>query len=175
VDPNAPAKEGETKEVKEDTFSDIDDDELDMYINTEQESEVKAMLWDDLNREYLDRQAEKEAEAAELAKNGKPKRKVTRRKDKTAADGEKVDKRPSKSAKINYANYSMEHIWAKMQEDQNEIKEMEEKAAAEATQYAKERQAVRTVPLCKKMKIAQKRPTCFLQTKMTCSNDKVVV
>ncbi|KNA25563.1 hypothetical protein SOVF_005580 isoform A [Spinacia oleracea] len=47
-----------------DNFSDIDDDEVDGYLNNEEETHYKKIIWEQLNREYLEEQAAKEAEAA---------------------------------------------------------------------------------------------------------------
>lgn len=43
------------------TLSDIDDVEVDVYINTEEEKNLKTTVWEEINREYLEEQAAKEA------------------------------------------------------------------------------------------------------------------
>ncbi|XP_071721799.1 transcription factor IIIB 60 kDa subunit [Rutidosis leptorrhynchoides] len=50
-----------------DCFSDIDDDEVDCYLHTEEEKGLKKIIWESMNREYLEEQAAKEA-AIEAAK-----------------------------------------------------------------------------------------------------------
>ncbi|KAI4387157.1 hypothetical protein MLD38_005007 [Melastoma candidum] len=47
-----------------DTFSDIDDVEVDDYLHNEQETLYKTMIWEEVNREYIQEQAAKEAAAA---------------------------------------------------------------------------------------------------------------
>ncbi|MCD7472465.1 hypothetical protein HAX54_013712 [Datura stramonium] len=44
-------------------FSDIDDVEVDGYLHNEQEKRYKKIIWETMNREYLEEQAAKEAEA----------------------------------------------------------------------------------------------------------------
>ncbi|XP_065852522.1 transcription factor IIIB 60 kDa subunit-like isoform X2 [Euphorbia lathyris] len=51
-----------------DNFSDIDDAEVDGYLHNEEEAQYKKIIWEEMNREYLEEQAAKEAfEAAKLA------------------------------------------------------------------------------------------------------------
>ncbi|CAO2837433.1 unnamed protein product [Amaranthus hypochondriacus] len=45
-------------------LSDIDDDEVAGYMNNEEEQRLKKVIWEDLNREYLQEQAAKEAAKA---------------------------------------------------------------------------------------------------------------
>ncbi|KAJ1409136.1 Brf1, TBP-binding domain [Sesbania bispinosa] len=48
-----------------DSFSDIDDQEIDGYLlHNEEEKHYKKIIWETLNREYLEEQAFKEADAA---------------------------------------------------------------------------------------------------------------
>ncbi|XP_074564266.1 transcription factor IIIB 60 kDa subunit-like isoform X2 [Curcuma longa] len=47
-----------------DHFSDIDDAEVNGYLHTEKEKELKKIIWEEMNKEYLEEQAEKEAAAA---------------------------------------------------------------------------------------------------------------
>ncbi|KAF3615183.1 putative dnaJ -like protein subfamily C member 17-like isoform X1 [Capsicum annuum] len=44
-------------------FSDIDDVEVDSYLHNEQEKRFKKIIWEKMNREYLEEQAAKEADA----------------------------------------------------------------------------------------------------------------
>lgn len=55
---------------EEDTLSDIDDKEVEMYLNTEEEVKVKTQLWTDLHKDYLEMM---EAKQKELAKRPPPK------------------------------------------------------------------------------------------------------
>ena len=45
----------------DDNLSDVDDDELNEYINTEDETKLKQVLWEELNRDYIEKKAAKEA------------------------------------------------------------------------------------------------------------------
>ncbi|GMI85458.1 hypothetical protein like AT3G09360 [Hibiscus trionum] len=47
-----------------DNFSDIDDSEVDGYLHNEEETHFKKIIWEEMNREYLEEQAAKEAAAA---------------------------------------------------------------------------------------------------------------
>ncbi|KDP39637.1 hypothetical protein JCGZ_02657 [Jatropha curcas] len=47
-----------------DNFSDIDDAEVDGYLHNEEEAQYKKIIWEEMNREYLEEQAAKEAVAA---------------------------------------------------------------------------------------------------------------
>ncbi|XP_038725437.1 transcription factor IIIB 60 kDa subunit isoform X2 [Tripterygium wilfordii] len=47
-----------------DNFSDIDDVEVDGYLHNEEEKQYKKIIWEEMNREYLEEQAAKEAAAA---------------------------------------------------------------------------------------------------------------
>ncbi|XP_019162964.1 PREDICTED: transcription factor IIIB 60 kDa subunit-like isoform X3 [Ipomoea nil] len=58
---NMPSVDDET-----DNFSDIDDAEMNVYINTKEESRIKRIIWEELNKEYIQEQAAKEAAAAAL-------------------------------------------------------------------------------------------------------------
>ncbi|XVE90243.1 hypothetical protein DITRI_Ditri20bG0063100 [Diplodiscus trichospermus] len=46
-----------------DNFSDIDDFEVDGYLHNEEEKHYKKIIWEEMNREYLEEQAAKEAAA----------------------------------------------------------------------------------------------------------------
>ncbi|GAQ82537.1 Transcription initiation factor TFIIIB Brf1 subunit [Klebsormidium nitens] len=56
-------------EEEEDRLSDIDDDEVDGYLHTEEEVKMKSIIWEELHKEYLADQESKRAavEAAEAA------------------------------------------------------------------------------------------------------------
>lgn len=49
-------------------FSDIDDVEVDSYLHNEQEKKYKKIIWETMNREYLEEQAAKEAAVLEAKK-----------------------------------------------------------------------------------------------------------
>lgn len=57
--------------VDEETLSDIDDADVEKYCCTKEEIDLKTQLWNELNRDYLERIAEKEKES-----NGKAQPKV---------------------------------------------------------------------------------------------------
>ncbi|XP_042064416.1 transcription factor IIIB 60 kDa subunit-like [Salvia splendens] len=50
------------------SLSDIDDFEVDVYINTEEEKILKTTVWEEINREYLEEQKAKEAAAVAAKK-----------------------------------------------------------------------------------------------------------
>ncbi|XP_061356758.1 uncharacterized protein LOC133301158 isoform X2 [Gastrolobium bilobum] len=50
------------------SFSDIDDQEVDGYLNNDEEKHYKKIIWEKVNREYLEEQAAKEAAAAAAKK-----------------------------------------------------------------------------------------------------------
>lgn len=52
------------REDESETFSDIDDQEVDVYIHDEEGMNLKKVLWESANREYLEEMATKEAAAA---------------------------------------------------------------------------------------------------------------
>ncbi|KAJ1289629.1 hypothetical protein BS78_02G179300 [Paspalum vaginatum] len=52
------------------SLSDIDDVEVDWYLHNEEETQYKKIIWEEMNKEYLEEQAAKEALAAELAARG---------------------------------------------------------------------------------------------------------
>jgi transcription factor IIIB subunit 2 len=62
--------------------SDIDDEEIEEYLNTPDQAAIKELLWTELHKEYLEEQAEKERVAAQLRAEGKepPKKKARPRK-----------------------------------------------------------------------------------------------
>ncbi|XP_022633346.1 transcription factor IIIB 60 kDa subunit isoform X4 [Vigna radiata var. radiata] len=49
------------REDESETLSDIDDEEVDLYIHDEKGRQIKKILWEEANREYLEEQAAKEA------------------------------------------------------------------------------------------------------------------
>ncbi|CAM0951389.1 unnamed protein product [Alopecurus aequalis] len=67
-----PEVEGENDQADSDpeNLSDIDDVEVEGYLHNEEETQNKKIIWEELNKEYLEEQAAKEALAAELAANG---------------------------------------------------------------------------------------------------------
>uniref|UniRef100_A0A0D9VP93 Cyclin-like domain-containing protein n=1 Tax=Leersia perrieri TaxID=77586 RepID=A0A0D9VP93_9ORYZ len=64
--------EGKNDEAVEEpeSLSDIDDVEVDGYLHNEEETQYKKIIWEEMNKEYLEEQAAKEALAAELAARG---------------------------------------------------------------------------------------------------------
>ncbi|XP_037429643.1 transcription factor IIIB 60 kDa subunit-like isoform X2 [Triticum dicoccoides] len=64
--------EGENGKTGSDAenLSDIDDAEVDGYLHSEEETQTKKIIWEEMNKEYLEEQAAKEALAAELAARG---------------------------------------------------------------------------------------------------------
>uniref|UniRef100_A0ACD5U6L8 Uncharacterized protein n=1 Tax=Avena sativa TaxID=4498 RepID=A0ACD5U6L8_AVESA len=67
-----PEVEGENgkDDADPESFSDIDDVEVDGYLHNEEETQYKKIIWEEMNKEYLEEQAAKEALAAELAARG---------------------------------------------------------------------------------------------------------
>ncbi|CAD6333024.1 unnamed protein product [Miscanthus lutarioriparius] len=70
--PKDPEEGGENCEGNADpeSLSDIDDVEVDWYLHNEEETQYKKIIWEEMNKEYLEEQAAKEALAAELAARG---------------------------------------------------------------------------------------------------------
>ncbi|XP_020218555.1 transcription factor IIIB 90 kDa subunit isoform X5 [Cajanus cajan] len=52
------------REDESETFSDIDDEDVDVYLHDEEGKHIKKILWETANQEYLEEQAAKEAAAA---------------------------------------------------------------------------------------------------------------
>jgi transcription factor IIIB subunit 2 len=109
----------EKDEDQEETFSDIDDGELDIFLHSPEEIKIKAQIWQELNKDYLEDQSVK-ANAA-LANGGKEKKDKVKRKTKgekgtgdvaeSAAEATMlVLKRKKMSSKINYA--ALENLFA---------------------------------------------------------------
>ncbi|KAG9133125.1 hypothetical protein Leryth_023960 [Lithospermum erythrorhizon] len=53
--------------IDEDNLSDIDDVEVNLYLHSEEESHFKKIIWEEMNKEYLEEQAAKQAAAAAAA------------------------------------------------------------------------------------------------------------
>eukprot|EP00873_Tetraselmis_striata_P036499 jgi/Tetstr1/456763/TSEL_043460.t1 len=69
VRPLALPAPGDNPPVEEDgPLSDLDDDEVDNYINTEEEAKLKEVIWTHMNQDYLENQRAKEAALAAAAK-----------------------------------------------------------------------------------------------------------
>ena len=49
----------------DDTFSDVDDEDVDMYIASAEEAELKALIWKELHKEYVQAAEAREAAAAQ--------------------------------------------------------------------------------------------------------------
>ncbi|CAI9112832.1 OLC1v1013326C1 [Oldenlandia corymbosa var. corymbosa] len=64
------SEDGDIPSITDDTenLSDIDDSEVDCYLNSKEESRLKKIIWEEMNKEYLQEQAAKEAAAAAAAK-----------------------------------------------------------------------------------------------------------
>lgn len=91
----------------DDDLADIDDEEINSYILTENEAANKAKLWEKLNQEYLTLQLEKrareEVEGKKEKKKRKPKPKNAGGMAKTAGEAiEKMLREKKISTKINY-------------------------------------------------------------------------
>ncbi|CAM0957201.1 unnamed protein product [Alopecurus aequalis] len=68
-DPKVGGEDGKA-DADPESFSDIDDLEVDGYLHNEEETQYKKIIWEEMNKEYLEEQAAKEALAAELAARG---------------------------------------------------------------------------------------------------------
>jgi len=87
-----------------DTFSDIDDSQLEDYFNTDEEVIAKTLLWNELNKDYLEMLATKEKSI--LERPPKKKRKIEKKKEfpaETAAEAAIGVLRKKVSTKINYS------------------------------------------------------------------------
>ncbi|VAI32769.1 unnamed protein product [Triticum turgidum subsp. durum] len=69
IDPEVEGENGKADSDPE-NLSDIDDVEVDGYLHNEEETQNKKVIWEEMNKEYLEEQAAKEALAAELAARG---------------------------------------------------------------------------------------------------------
>ncbi|CAB4004381.1 transcription factor IIIB 90 kDa subunit-like, partial [Paramuricea clavata] len=106
-------KDAGDEDKKEERLDDLDEDELDNFILTEPEVEVKTKIWMEENKDYLEKQKEKEEREAEEREKEeadptkKKRRKPYKRKPKEKANsvGEAVEKmliEKKISHKINY-------------------------------------------------------------------------
>tara|TARA_R110002050_G_scaffold41070_1_gene99745 strand:- start:275 stop:877 length:603 start_codon:yes stop_codon:yes gene_type:complete len=90
------------------TLDDIDDDEIEKYINTAREVEIKTRLWTDINKDYLE---EMQAKAEGMARTGdgrtaarkKRKRASTKGEEDAGVEAAKELLRKKVSTKINYS------------------------------------------------------------------------
>ena len=57
-------------EADPETFSDVDDDEVADYIHTDEEVKLRRVIWSELNKDYLETQAAKEAAVAAAPPGG---------------------------------------------------------------------------------------------------------
>jgi transcription factor IIIB subunit 2 len=56
--------DSDASDAEPETFSDVDDDEVADYIHSEEEVKLRRVIWSELNKEYLETQAAKEAATA---------------------------------------------------------------------------------------------------------------
>lgn len=108
---------GLKEQVEDGELSDLDDEDAEKYLNTEEEYERKKELWTEVNKEYLEKQARLEKmkkENPEEYKRLRPwrasqKKKKTESTQKTARDTERDDDdpppvvTPKSSKKLNYS------------------------------------------------------------------------
>ncbi|KAL7730548.1 hypothetical protein ACLKA6_000545 [Drosophila palustris] len=90
-------------------IDDLNDDELDQYVLTEQEALTKLDMWKNLNAEYLREQQEREERIAKEREEGKPEKKKRKPRKKvigpSSSAGEAIEKMLQEkkiSSKINY-------------------------------------------------------------------------
>lgn len=90
-------------------IEDLNDDELDQYVLTEEEAVSKLDMWKNLNAEYLREQQEREERLAKEREEGKPERKKRKPRKKvigpSSTAGEAIEKMLQEkkiSSKINY-------------------------------------------------------------------------
>lgn len=110
VEDNRNEPDVEVQESGELDLEGVDDDEIDGYIMTEDESKYKDEMWNKLNAEYLKETQAKEERLAKEREEGKPekkKRRVSRKKNigpsNTASEAiEKMLQEKKISSKINY-------------------------------------------------------------------------
>eukprot|EP01121_Diplochlamys_sp_Union-15-3_P000128 TRINITY_DN10112_c0_g1_i1.p1 TRINITY_DN10112_c0_g1~~TRINITY_DN10112_c0_g1_i1.p1 ORF type:complete len:421 (-),score=105.08 TRINITY_DN10112_c0_g1_i1:95-1357(-) len=122
--------QNQIKSQPSDNFDDIDDEELDMYINTEEETESKSLVWLELNKDFLKKQEEKQKEEAlnKTLDKSKIKRRTTSRKKRSkpvassAADAVSglLQNKVDKSAKANYTPSKLKGLFKA--EDLAEVK-----------------------------------------------------
>eukprot|EP00027_Filamoeba_sp_ATCC50430_P008846 CAMPEP_0168550830 /NCGR_PEP_ID=MMETSP0413-20121227/5851_1 /TAXON_ID=136452 /ORGANISM="Filamoeba nolandi, Strain NC-AS-23-1" /LENGTH=350 /DNA_ID=CAMNT_0008581321 /DNA_START=568 /DNA_END=1620 /DNA_ORIENTATION=+ len=101
-----PALMDNTNSNDAETFSDIDDIEVDGYLNTVDEVKIKSQIWHDMNKDYLEILEQKQKLAAEREKNpSKQRKRKSNKRDapaETAAEAAMETLRKKSSAKINY-------------------------------------------------------------------------
>lgn len=90
-------------------IDDLNDEELDQYVLTEQEALTKLDMWNNLNAEYLREQQEREERIAKEREEGKPEKKKRKARKKvigpSSSAGEAIEKMLQEkkiSSKINY-------------------------------------------------------------------------
>ena len=72
-EPEAAASESDSSDASDaepETFSDVDDDEVADYIHTEEEVKLRRVIWSEMNKDYLETQAAKEAATATTTRAG---------------------------------------------------------------------------------------------------------
>ena len=107
--------EDEDTDAEPETFSDVDDEEIDNYIHTAEEVKLRRVIWSELNRDYLETQAAKEAAVAAAppalpgiegdgGKGGKKRKKYTHQvpADTAAEAAQQMLSSKKISSKINY-------------------------------------------------------------------------
>ena len=107
--------EDEDTDAEPETFSDVDDEEIDNYIHTAEEVKLRRVIWSELNRDYLEMQAAKEAAVAAAppalpgiegdgGKGGKTRKKYTHQvpADTAAEAAQQMLSSKKISSKINY-------------------------------------------------------------------------
>jgi transcription factor IIIB subunit 2 len=75
---SVPTEEQTESHVETMDGSDIPDSEVEEYLNTPEEVEIKEIVWGELNRDYLEAQQERERVAAQLIAEGRAPKKRTR-------------------------------------------------------------------------------------------------
>lgn len=81
---------------------DIDDAEIQLYINTEEQTRVKMIIWDEMNKDYLQQEA--------LKKNEPEATKKKPRKSKSLQDPQETKLPKPKSSKINWDAINFENM-----------------------------------------------------------------
>eukprot|EP01027_Heterolobosea_sp_BB2_P013769 GEZU01019819.1.p1 GENE.GEZU01019819.1~~GEZU01019819.1.p1 ORF type:complete len:525 (-),score=180.23 GEZU01019819.1:234-1808(-) len=96
--------------VVEESLSDIDDEEVDTYIHTDEEVKVKEAIWNELHKEYLEQleQKMKEQERGETEQQPKKKRRQRKKEESTGPAGSAAEATANMlakrmSSKINYS------------------------------------------------------------------------
>lgn len=68
-------EEGDAQETAVDTFSDLDDDEINSLLLTREEADKKKVLWEKMNKEYIQEQAQKQLSSLTTPDTTKKRRK----------------------------------------------------------------------------------------------------